>query len=183
MNEMEWEHDFESWEDHYDFHQRCDWPGLVAYCESEVMRRPGDLQAAERLADAYLLNEEYEKAIEFTGQIHRECPDIPSFQHRILDALRAIGRNETDFDWAIPPAIVRLDSEFADRCYKYLRPKRKPRSIHDLRFAIGGQAYLTFSDNDLLQFLKQDGRFEVDGSDSTTADITVARNRQSRTKP
>jgi len=183
MDELDWELEFESWEVHYDFHQQRDWPGLVAYCESEVRRRPDDLHAAERLADAYMLNEEYEKVIGFTAKIHRECPDIPSFQHRILDALRALGRNENDFDWTVPPKIIRLTSDIADRCYEFLRPKRKPRSIYDLTSEISQGDYLEFTDNELLQYLKQDARFEIDGDDPATADITVVRRSKSRTKP
>jgi tetratricopeptide (TPR) repeat protein len=182
MDEFEGELEFESWEVHYDLHQQEDWPALVEYCESEVRRRPDDLHAAERLADAYLRNGDYEKAIEFTGKIHREEPDIPSFQHRILDALRALGKNESDFDWTISPKIIRLTPDIADCCYEFLRPKRKPRSIFDLTSEIGQGEYLNFSDDDLLQYLKLDTRFDVDGDHPATADISIAR-RKSRTKP
>ena len=175
MDEMEWELEFESWEDHYDFHQRRDWPGLVAYCESEVQRCPEDLHAAQRLADAYLLNKEYEKAIEFTAKIHRECPDFPEFQHRIVDALLALGKTEDDFEWSCRPKIVRLSSDVADRCHHFLRLKRKPRSIHDLTWEIVRGDYQAFSDDELLQYLKIDPRFVIVGDHPDTADITVAR--------
>lgn len=104
--------EFESWEDHYDLHERRDYASLDTLCESEVRRRPDDLHAAERLADAYMLNKQYDKAVEFTTKIHREFPDIPSFQHRILDPLRALGRNEDDFKWTVRPKIIRLTSDF-----------------------------------------------------------------------
>lgn len=182
MDESDWELEFESWEDHYDLHEQRDYPSLVALCESEVRRRPDDLHAAERLADAYMLNEEYEKVIEFAAMIHRERPEIPSFQHRILDALRALGKDEDDFDWTIQPKIIRLTADFADRCYEYLRPKRNPRSIHDLTFGIGQGDYLAFTDEELLQYLKQDARFVIDGGHPATADIKVARKQKSRTK-
>ena len=183
MDEQAWEDEFESWEVHYDFHEQRDYPGLVAQCEAEVRRRPDDLHAAERLSDAYMLNGEYEKVIEFTAKIHHECPDISAFQHRILDALRALGKDENDFDWTLPPKIIRLTSDIADRCYEFLRPKRKPRSIRDLKSQIGLGDYLQFSDDELLQYLKQDGRFEIDGDHPATADIAVVRKSKSRTKP
>ncbi len=182
MDEFELELEFESWEEHYDLYQQKDWPALVEYCESEVRRCPDDLHAAERLADAYLRNGDYDKAIEFSGKIHREEPDISSFQHRILDALRALGKSEDDFDWVVPPEIVRLTLEFADRCYEFLRPKRTPRSIYDLTSEVGCHKYCAFSDDDLLQFLSQDARFNVVGDSPVTADISVVRKSKSRTK-
>jgi len=182
MDEFDWELKFESWEDHYDLHEQRDYPSLVALCESEVRRRPDDLHAAERLANAYMLNKEYEKVIEFAAKVHRECPDISSFQHRILDALGALGKDENDFDWTVRPKIIRLTANFADRCYDYLRPKRNPRSIHDLSFEIGKGDYLAFTADDLLQYLKQDTRFEIDGSHPATAEIKIARKRKTRTK-
>jgi len=181
MDEDTWEDEFESWEIHYDFHETRDYKGLVAHCEAEVKRRPDDLHAAERLADAYMLNGEYEKVIEFTAKIHHECPDIPSFQHRILDALRALGKTEDDFDWSCRPKIVRLASDVADRCHDFLRPKRKPRSIHDLTREIVRGDYQAFTDDELLQYLKRDPRFVIVGDHSATADITVVRKSKSRT--
>jgi hypothetical protein len=182
MDELDWELEFESWEDHYDLHERRDYPSLVAICESEVRRRPDDLHAAERLANAYMLNKEYGKVIEFAAKVHREVPDITSFQHRILDALRALGKDENDFDWTVRPRVIRLTPDFANRCHDYLRPKRNPRSIDDLSFEIGKSDYLAFADDELLQYLKQDARFAIEGNHPATAEIKIARKRKSRTK-
>ncbi|MCA9195127.1 MAG: hypothetical protein KDB03_25320, partial [Planctomycetales bacterium] len=119
--------------------------------------------------------------IDFAQSIHRECPDLTSFQYRILNALQALGRNENDFNWTIRPAIVYLTEDFVDRCYGYLRPKRNPRSIHELTFEIGAGNYLAFSEDELLQCLKQDARFVVDGDHPVNADLQFPENE--RTEP
>ena len=167
--------DFKSWEDIYDFHERRDYEGLVAYCEDDVRRYPDDLYAAERLADAYVLNGNYEKAIEFGAKMHHGYPEISCFAHHILDALFAIGKSEENFDWVIRPTIVRLDNNVADHCYEFLRPKRKPRHLTDLQFEIWHDDYLAFTDEEMLEYLRDDPRFVIVGDQPVSAEITVTR--------
>ena len=173
--------DFESWEDIYDFHERRDYEGLVAYCEDEVRRSPHDIYAAERLAQAYVLNENYEKAIEFGARMHRAYPQISCFQRHILDALFAVGKTENNFDWVSRPSIIRLDNSVGDRCYEFLRPKRKPRHVTDLQIEIWQYDYLAFTDEEMLEYLRDDPRFVIVGDHPGTAEISVARRRKSRT--
>jgi len=40
-----------------------------------------------------------------------------------LDALLAIGKDETAVDWIIRPAVLRLDKNTLDYSYNYLRKK------------------------------------------------------------
>ena len=130
---------FESWEDIHDFHERRDYEGLVANCEEDVRRCPNDLYAAERLADAYVLNGNYEKAIAFGAKLHCAHPSMSMFTCHILDALFAIGKTEDDFDWAIRPEVLRLDQCVVDGCYQFLRSKRKPRGIADFHLELWGE--------------------------------------------
>jgi hypothetical protein len=172
---------FESWEDIHDFHERRDFEGLVLYCEDDVRQYPDDLYAAERLADAYVLNGDYEKAIEFGTRMHRDYPEVSCFQHHILDALFAIGKSEDDFDWVARPTVVRLSSNVADRCFEFLRSKRKPRELYDLQLEIWHDEYLAFTDEEMLAYLREDPRFVIVGDHPATAEITVARRGKSRT--
>ena len=169
--------DFESWEDIYDFHERRDYAGLVAYCEEELRRSPKDLYAAERLAGAYVLNGDYETAISFGVGLHRAHPSISMFTRHILDALFAVGKTEHDFDWTIPPSVLRLDQRVIDDCYDLLRTKRKPRTIADFHVELWDDAYVAFSDDDLLQCLRDDARFVVNGTDPTAAELSTARSK------
>ena len=75
--------DFEAWELYADFHVRRDSAGLFVLCENEVARGPRDL-TAERLADTYVLNGDYEKAIYFVSPIQHDYPDI-AFASTIRD--------------------------------------------------------------------------------------------------
>lgn len=174
--------DFEDWEIYADFYDRQDWSGLVVYCEKEVVLDPSDLHAAERLVEAYYLNGNYEKAIEFASQIYQEYPDIPAFQDMILDALFALGKTEEDFDWIECPTVIRLSSNVANMCYDYLRPKRKPRDLYDLCLELQKQGYLAFSEHELLEFLQLDSRFIFNSDGPITTKISIRRKSKSRTK-
>ena len=172
--------DFEAWEAHYDFHERQDYPGLVAYCENEVRRDPDDLHAAERLSEAYLLNRDYEKAINFAGAIHHDCPDISAFQDFILDALFALGKTENDFQWSERPTVMRIGPEAAEICYDFVRPKRKPRALYELRLELEKRAYVAFTADELLTYLQQDSRFVIDGSNTSDAAVSAQRKTKRR---
>lgn len=176
------EYDFESWEPYAELIERRDYEQLVAHCEKEADRRPGDLHALERLGNAYVLNGNYEKAVRRMGKCHREYPDIDAFQHIILDALFAMGKTEHDFDWATPPRVVRLGRAVCDLCYEYLRPKRKPRSVNELHSGMLHRGYLTFSEEQLLKALQADQRFVIKGDDPWGAEISVSRRRRRRTR-
>ena len=58
-------YNFEAWEPYQEFLDKEDYPGLVRYCEQQAERAPDDLYAQYYLGDAYVLNGEYEKAIEW----------------------------------------------------------------------------------------------------------------------
>jgi len=172
------EEEFESWEFHFELHERRDYPALVLLCESEVNRNPHDLHAHERLGHAYVLNGDYDKAIRSMGRCHRQFPDIDAFQHIILDALFAQGKTEHDFEWVSAPVILRLGTEVCDICYDYLRPKRKPRSVMDLYPQLMFRGYLAFNEDELLQALNNDERFLVTDDQFWDAEVSVSRKRR-----
>ena len=171
-------HDFESWEDYCHFHDRRDYAGLVAYCRDEVKRAPNDLYAAERLMQAFVLNGDFTDVINFGATLERRYPGVGMFSHHILDALFALGKTEADFDWTEPPSIVRLDPGVLNACYAFLRTKRKPRSLFDLHSELWLDDYVAFTDEQLLDYLNQDGRFVVNGDSPTNAEICAARKRK-----
>ncbi|MCO8120104.1 hypothetical protein NHH03_00020 [Stieleria sp. TO1_6] len=171
-------YDFESWEDHCHFHDQRDYVGLVAYCKDEVKRSPSDLYAAERLLQAFVLNGDFNDAIDFGSTLERDHPGLGMFSHHILDALFAIGKTEADFDWADPPSIIRLDQRVSDDCYEFLRPKRKPRTLDDFHTELWLHDYVVFSDEELLHYFQRDERFVVNGDSPVNAEITVVRKRK-----
>ena len=57
------EDELESWELYAELREQGDYERLVAHCEEEADRSPGDLQALERLGNAYVLNGNYQKAV------------------------------------------------------------------------------------------------------------------------
>ena len=154
--------DFEWWEAHEELHELQDYPALVDLCEREVAAAPGELHAIERLAEAYLLNGEPQKVLEVVGPVHERYPELDSFAHTLLRALFALGIGEDDYRWAKRPTILRLGPEVADACYQKLKPKRKPVAIYEVYGTLEGSAFLDFSEEELLGYLRGDERFVVE---------------------
>jgi tetratricopeptide (TPR) repeat protein len=174
-------YDFEEWEIDAQLREKEDYPGLVEYCKQRAERLPDDPYAQYYLGEAYVLNGEYEKAIEFLSEHHRRHPDNLDFQHVILDALYALAKTEDDFDWAHKPVILRMSAAIVDACYEFLKSKRKPRAVSEIhgRFLLEG--YLLFTEEDLLKALSADGRFIVEDADADLfAKVRVAGNVRTR---
>jgi len=172
-------HDFEAGEPYQEFLDKEDYPGLVRYCEQQAERAPDDLYAQYYLGDAYVLNGEFEKAIEFMAEHHRKHPWNWDFQHVILDALFALGKTEDDFDWFEKPVVLRISPDIVDTCYELLKRKRNPRTVMKLRTQFITEGYLLFTEEDLLEALVNDGRFVIDKPDSAfLAEVRVARKKR-----
>ena len=167
----------------HEFRENEDCPGLVGYCKQRAEKRPDDPYAQFYLGEAYVLNGEYEKAIEFLSRHHKHHPDNPDYHHVILDALYALGKTEDDFDWVEKPVILRMSTEIVDACYEFLRPKRKPRSVNELYMRFIMKGYLLFTEDDLLKALLEDARFVVEDADAGLfAEVQVARKTRRRTR-
>lgn len=171
--------DFEAWEQLVEFQEKEDYAGLVRYCKQRAERFPDDLYSQFYLGKAYVLNGEYEKAIEFLSQHHKKQPWNTDIQYVILDALLALGKNENDFDWTGKPVILRMSKDIIDACYEFLRPKRKPRSVLEIQTQFVTKGYLLFTEEDLFRALVKDDRFIVENPNRGTfsAQVRVARNR------
>jgi tetratricopeptide (TPR) repeat protein len=171
--------DFEAWEPLVEFHEKEDYAGLVRYCEQRAERFPDDLYSQFYLGKAYVLNSEYEKAIEFLSQHHKKQPWNTDIQYVILDALFALGKNENDFDWTEKPVILRMSKDIIDACYGFLKPKRKPRSVLEIHTNFVTKGYLLFTEDELFKALVEDERFIVEdvGRGAFSAQVRVARNR------
>ena len=159
------------------------YPGLVEYCKQRAERFQDDPYAQYYLGEAYVLNGEYAKAIEFLSEHHRTHPDNLDFQHVILDALFALGKTDDDFDWVLRPVILRMSSDILEACYEFLKSKRKPRAVSEIhgRFLLEG--YVLFTEEDLLNALSADDRFIVEDADADVfAKVRVAGKVRTRGK-
>ncbi len=168
------EPDIEDWEAHVELEEQGDYTGLVKLCQGEVARNPEALDAVERLGYAFIKADRFLEAIGAVEPYHRRYPDIDAFHHVILEALFAMDLTEEDFQWSQHPVILRLGPELADWCHQYLRPKRKPRSARELHGELIMSSYLTFNEEELMNFLRRDSRFAVDGDDWMSANIRTA---------
>ncbi len=178
------EAEFESSEIDYELQEKKDYAALIAHYQAVVEWEGSDGDGLHKLGEAHILNGEPEKAIELLSEPHRQSPGDPEFQYVILDALLALGKDETDFDWLECMPVYRLDdSSFLDPCHAYLKPKRKPRDAGDLRFEIGGHGYCVFDREELLEAIRRDARFVVEEDEFGYPEIRARRKRDSRPKP
>ncbi len=178
------EPELESWKIDYELREKEDYAGLVAHCEAVAEWSGGDAYALHRLGEAYVLNGQPEKAVELLTEPHRRQPWNEDFQHVILDALFALGKNEKDFDWVECLPVHRLDSSMLDHCHAYLKPKRKPRTVYELHTDLVLQGYCVFTPEELLEAVKGDPRFVVEEEeDFWSPGIRARRKRDVTTKP
>jgi tetratricopeptide (TPR) repeat protein len=156
--------DYGGYEDEEYFYllEEKDYPGLIQYCKDRATENPGDLYAKANLGKAYILNGNYEKALNYLTECHQQYPDIDEYQHLLLDVLFGMGMTENDYDWSKKPVVLRLNKDIIDACYLYLGPKRKPRSIYDIHNEFVFKGYVTFTPKDLLLGLIDDRRFIAD---------------------
>jgi tetratricopeptide (TPR) repeat protein len=172
-------HDFEDWESCQEFLDNEDYSGLVRYCEKRAEKHSGDIYAQYDLGNAYVLNGEYGKAIEYMTEHYKKHPWNTDYQYVILDSLFALGKTENDFQWIKNPKILRMSSAIVDACYEFLKYKRKPRSIIALHSQFIIEGYLLFSEKDLLNALLNDQRFEINNPGSEFwAEVSVVRKKR-----
>ena len=179
MNEFEW---FDLWcEQHSHLLEKKDYPQLVQCCRHRRDRDPEDAHAVEALAEAYLLNHQQQDAIDMLTPYYKRDPEHPLYAHAILDALLAMGKRVEDFPWRTPPQVLSLNADILDACHAFLKPKRTPRTLFDLRYLFMGRAYLLFSEEDLMQALLTDGRFIVSHEAGLT-EVSVVRTKRMKNK-
>jgi len=170
---------FEDWEPLVEFREREDYAGLVEYCKHRAERFSNDFWSQFHLGEAYVLNGEYEKAIEFLSHHHKKHPWNIDFQYVILDALFALGKNENDFNWIEKPVVLRMSDSILDICYEFLKPKRKPRSVFEIHAHFDTKGYLLFTEENLFKALTQDDRFIVEDVDRDPQ-VRVARKKDKK---
>ena len=162
VSDNNYPNDFEIAEIYSELIASEDYQELVYLCESESKRHPDDPYTQYHLGNAYVLNGEFKKAIEHMTPHLKIFPDNPDYQNVILDALFMTGRSEADFDWIVKPSIIRINAESLNSLYKYLLPKRKPRSIYDVYIHFVMEGYVCFTEKELLQALEKDSRFVME---------------------
>ncbi len=172
--------EFEAREPLVELREKENYAGLVEYCKHRAERFPDDPYAQFYLGEAYVLNGEYEKAIEFGSHHHKKQPWNIDFQHVLLDALFALGKNENDFNWIERPVVLRMSDDILDACYHFLKPKRKSRSVLEIHTNFITKGYLLFTEDDLFKALTEDERFIVEdvGRGAFFAQVRVARKRR-----
>lgn len=168
--------EFEDSEAQYYFINNEDYKGLLKFNLERAAKYPNDPYAQYYLGEAYIYNKQYKKAIDFLTVHYNKYPENLDYQYLILQALFALGKNENDFNWKEKPNVFRLNKNFLDKCYSYLRFKRKARTISEIygHFFLNG--YMNFTEEDLFEAIIKDKRFIVTDQDwKQLAEVKVVR--------
>ncbi len=145
-----------------DYRRNGDLRGEIAHCLAVLGRRPNDLAALYYLGRTYLEIGEAETVLEVIGAAHRAYPRLLDFQDLLLDALFVLGKDEADFEWASDLRVFRLEGSVIDRCYDYLKRKRRPRHSYELWHQISSEGCCRFTGTELMEALGKDPRFVVE---------------------
>lgn len=168
--------EFDDWEKDYELLQNKDYNTLLKVRKKRLKTFPDNEFAQYYLAEAYILNKEYLRALHYLSDLHKDQPERIDLQYLVIDALAAIGKTENDFHWIKKPVVIDLTEDLIDNCYRFLETKRKPRTIDEIysRFICDG--YIRFSREDLLNRIGEDARFIIDNpEDPYFAFISVSK--------
>lgn len=171
---------YEDWEGDYDLISKEDYTGLIKYRMRVAKSNPNDIESLWPLGEAYILNKEYEKGIEYLTPLHQKYPEHIDIQYCILDAIYAIGKIVDEYKWIIKPIIFRLNEEIADQCYEFLKGKRKARSIDEIYCELISLGYLTFNQNELYDYLQKNARFEIENGSINNKGLIMAVKQRKR---
>ncbi len=174
------EDDFESWEYEKSLMDSKNYKELIRYIKLCLKKYPTNEHLMWQLGNAYILNEEYEKALNSLSLMYKKSFGNLEVEYSILDALFALDRDENDFEWIKKPIIIKL-FEVADLCYEQLKRKIKPVSISELYCDLLIKAYVPFNELELYNELKMDERFEiVEDHIKYTAKVKVVKKKQGK---
>lgn len=175
MDYQENDYGIEDWEDDYNLVEKEDWAGLLKLRDERAKKKPSDLYAQQRFAEALNLNKKYRETLDFISPIYEKNYESGFGISEIMDALFGLEKTEDDFNWITKPIILKLDDYSLNLCLATLKGRRKYISLTDIYMNILMQAdYLTFNAKELAEFLLQKPNlFDVKGDKNYFFDIEL----------
>ena len=153
---IENEIDFDDLEDEVYFYDREDWVGLLELQKRRAEKDPTDLQLQEKYAIALNLNKKYDETLKLLEPLYRKNYKFSFGIGLIMEALLGLNKTEDNFNWIKKPIILKLDEETINLCVKFLKGKRKPRSISDIyvHFIVKSD-FIYFDEESLAKYLSK----------------------------
>ena len=152
--------DFESWEAEYYYLNTKDYEGLVKFREENLKLTPDDHYSIWSLGEAYNLNGEHLKALEFFTARYKDIYEDPNVEYSILNALFALGKNENDYQWIENPRVIRM-KEAIEIGYNKIKRKIKYISANEFYTNVMIEGYLPFTEQEMYESLLEDERFDI----------------------
>lgn len=150
--------------------------GLEDIRKVKAMKNPDDLDDQLSYGDVLVFNKKYQEAIDFFYPLYQKHYKEGIGVGQIIDSLIGLGKTEKDFNWIVPPIILRLDTATLDMCIKILIEKNYAMTILDLfdEIFLWQSDHITFDEYEFSDFMIQNNdHFILIGDLSKPLDLEI----------
>lgn len=142
-------------------YDKKDFEGVVRLREAFCEKYPEDFDAALRLADAYVDNVKYDKALSLLTELHEVEPDALDVANVIVTCLLALGRDIKTYPWIQKPLVFYVDEVMANWCYEEVKRFGRALDSIDLFIRLEDAGCTRFFESEMLEYLSGDERFVI----------------------
>lgn len=153
--------------------RQADWAGLIRVRKANLANDPENPDLRLLMAVAYCRAGAHDRALSLLGRLHRDRPGDELVQDYALESLFASGRSEDEFPWIVRPLVARIEEPYLARLHELLLAEARPWPLFDLMLSTNACAFLTFGEEELLDAVEADPRFEVRQDGGCLGDVTT----------
>lgn len=126
---------------------------------------PKDYGARYRYVEALVENKKFKEALRNLEVFHKDDPDSYDFNQEILDCLRKLNLEKSEFNWTVKPKTLCLTQELQLLIVEEMKKKRKRnKKLYDIYSELSRGDLLEFDEDGLMKYLKNSQYFKVKGS-------------------
>jgi hypothetical protein len=108
--------------------------------------------------DSLMFNSKYQEALDITIPLYRKFYSEGLGVANIIKCLTALGKDYQEFDWIVPPVVLKLDSSLLDLCKTILMEEvRFHESELFQTLLVEHSDYIMFEPKELAKYLSQYG--------------------------
>jgi len=124
---------------------------------------PNDHGTRYRIAEALIMNNKNEEALEYLEKFHIDEPTDIDFNQQIIDALLKLGKTKNEFNWKQIPPTLKLDVKLQSEIISIMKSKRKRKmKLSNVYISLMSDV-LEFSETELTNYLRKSDVFTIHG--------------------
>jgi len=145
----------------HQFYKEQNWKGLIYYIKRLIYYNELPQTWRWQLPQAYIYNNELEKAFDLLYMLHQNEPQNPDIQITILEYLLKAGVSINHFSWISPVNIHPVEKKYHSIIFRFCSQFLNGTSAIILNDYLKLEFNIQFDIFDLLWHLKQDDNFFV----------------------